>query len=410
MKLSMRVVSFCHYLQGPAATQYLADMGADVIKVEPLGGAFERHWSGGRSYVGSVSAFFLSANRNKQSLAIDLKRPEGRQVMLRIIDRSDVVVENFRPGVMDRLGLGHEILRARRPDLIYASATGLGADGPASARPGQDLLMQARSGLVAATGGRDAGPTVVGAAVVDQHGAALLAMGVLAAFAQKQQTGQGMRVETSLFQAGIDLQAEAITKYFARGVAGDIMDRGGNVGSWYHDAPYGAYRLRDAHIVLSMNDAGRLAEALDSAALRALANVDRYAERDRYALAIAAELAPLGFDEIASRFDAAGIWYERVQDYDALRADPQAVHLGAFADCRIDGRPVTLVAHPLRYDGACPPVRSLPLTPGGDGPSILAENGFSEAEIDRLTEDGVIGCPGTLPDGHLQNTTDQARP
>lgn len=410
MKLSMRIVSFCHYLQGPAATQYLADMGAEVIKVEPPGGAFERHWSGGRSYVGEVSAFFLSANRNKQSLAIDLKSPEGREVMLRIIDQADVVVENFRPGVMDRLGLGYETLRARRPNLIYASATGLGSDGPASARPGQDLLMQARSGLVAATGGRDAGPTVVGAAVVDQHGAALLAMGILAAFAQRQQTGQGMRVETSLFQAGIDLQAEAITKYFARGVEGDVMDRGRNVGSWYHDAPYGAYRLRDANIVLSMNDAGRLAEALDSDALRALTSIDRYAERDRYALAVAEDLASFGFDEIAARFDAAGIWYERVQDYDALRTDPQAAHLGAFAERRVDGQCVTLVAHPLRYDGECPSVRSLPLIPGGEGLSILAAHGFDGAEIQRLIEEGVVRRPGTSLGGSLQDTTDRAQP
>ena len=393
MKISMRVVSFCHYLQGPAATQYLADLGADVIKVEPVGGAFERHWSGGKSFVQGVSAFHLSVNRNKRSIAVNLKKPGARKVMLKIIDTADVVVENFRPGVMERLGLGYPALKERKPDIIYASATGLGADGPASQRPGQDLLMQARSGLLAVSGSREAGPTIVGAAVVDQHGASLLAMGILAAFARRLQTGNGTRVEANLFQAGIDLQTEALTKYFARTVGNDVMKRGRNVGSWYHDAPYGAYALTDCHIVLSMNDPARLAEALDSDPLRDLVHIDRYDERERYAEAVAAELSELDYETVAGNFDAAGIWFERVQDYDDLRADPQSRHLGALAAIEIRGQPVTLVAHPLQYDGSRPGIRAMPLEPGCDGRAILAEHGFRDGEIDRLASDGVIGLP-----------------
>ena len=393
MKISMRVVSFCHYLQGPAATQYLADLGADVIKVEPIGGAFERHWSGGKSFVQGISAFHLSANRNKRSIAINLKKPGAREVVLKIIEPADVVVENFRPGVMDRLGLGYAALQERKPDIIYASATGLGADGPASQRPGQDLLMQARSGLVAASGSREAGPTIVGAAVVDQHGASLLAMGILAAFLRRLQTGEGTRVEANLFQAGIDLQTEALTKYYARTVGTDVMKRGRNVGSWYHDAPYGAYALKDCRIVLSMNDASRLAEALDSDRLRDLVQIDRYDERERYAEAVAAELAEYEYKTVAETFDAAGIWYERVQDYDDLRADPQARHLGALKAVEIRGQPVTLVAHPLQYDGSRPGIRTMPLEPGCDSRTILAGHGFSDREIDRLAAEGVIGVP-----------------
>jgi crotonobetainyl-CoA:carnitine CoA-transferase CaiB-like acyl-CoA transferase len=117
---NMRVVSFCHYLQGPAATQYLADMGAEVVKVEPPKGAFERQWSGANTYVGDVSAFYLCANRNKRSLAIDLKHPKAREVIYRLIERADVVVENFRPGVLERLGFGYAEVRARKPEArIY---------------------------------------------------------------------------------------------------------------------------------------------------------------------------------------------------------------------------------------------------------------------------------------------------
>jgi crotonobetainyl-CoA:carnitine CoA-transferase CaiB-like acyl-CoA transferase len=215
LDIEMRVVSFCHYLQGPACSQYLADMGADVVKVEPLKGAFERHWSGGRSYVNGVSAFSLAVNRNKRSIALDLKSPEGLEIARDLARRADVVVENYRPGVLDRLGLGYRDIKAINPAVIYASASGLGPTGPAASRPGQDLLMQARSGLIAATGGGEDGPSVVGAAVVDQHGGALLAMGILGAFVRRLQTGKGTRIESSLFAAAIDLQVEALTKYYA---------------------------------------------------------------------------------------------------------------------------------------------------------------------------------------------------
>ncbi|MEO4001838.1 CaiB/BaiF CoA-transferase family protein [Mesorhizobium sp. CAU 1732] len=394
MKIGMRIVSFCHYLQGPAATQYLADMGADVIKIEPLGGAFERKWSGGKSSVGGVSAFLLSANRNKRSLAIDLKHPGSRPVMDRLIGGADVILENFRPGVLDRLGYGYEAVRAKKPDIIYASATGLGANGPDANRPGQDLLMQARSGLVAATGSSQAGPTITGAAVVDQHGAALLAMGVLSAYVRKLQTGEGTRVEASLFQAGIDLQSEALTMYFARADKGsDPMPRGRNVGSWYHDAPYGSYRLADCHIVLSMNDPAALAEALDSDVLRALATVDRYAERERYAQAMATELARHTFADLQDRFDREGIWFERVQSYDELAEDRQARHIGAFTEIDVNGETARLVAHPLRYDGKAPKVRAMPFEPGCDSRAVLEELDFAASEIDRFVTDGIVGVP-----------------
>ena len=148
----VRIVSFCHFLQGPAAAQYLADMGADVIKVEPIGGAYERHWSGAKVEIGGVGGFFLAANRNKRSIGLDLKNEDGRRAARRLIASADVVMENFRPGVFERLGFGWDALCAIKADIIYASATGYGASGPLAEQPGQDLLIQARSGLMAVTG------------------------------------------------------------------------------------------------------------------------------------------------------------------------------------------------------------------------------------------------------------------
>ena len=392
MHIDMKVVSFCHYLQGPACTQYLADMGADVVKVEPLKGAFERHWSGGQSYVQGVSAFMLCANRNKKSLAVDLKHPQGLAVALRLVDRADVLVENFRPGVLNRLGLGYEAVKTRRPEIVYASASGFGPTGPAAHRPGQDLLMQARSGLIAVTGGGQAGPTAVGAAVVDQHGGALLAMGILGAYVRKLQTGKGTLIESSLFAAGIDLQSEALTKYFSKGQAA-TLPRDRHVGSWYHDAPYGVYELADAHIVLAMNDPVRLAAALESETLRGLQHIDRYAERDRYALAVAAALKTRRFADVAAAFDAHSIWFERVQDYDDLRADPQALHNEAFREIDVRGAKATIVNHPLRYDGDLPAYRCMPLDAGSDSAVLLSELGYSAAEQKALIESGAIGVP-----------------
>ena len=388
--LGMRVVSFCHYLQGPASTQYLADMGADVIKVEPLAGAFERHWSGGNSWVTDVSAFSLSVNRNKRSIALDLKTPEGLQIARDLIVQADVLVENYRPGVMDRLGLGYEEVRRLNPAIVYASASGLGATGPAAARPGQDLLMQARSGLIAATGGPE--NSVVGAAVIDQHGGALLAMGILGAYVRRLRTDQGARVESSLFAAGIDLQVEALTKFYAAPGGRALLARDRHVGSWYHDAPYGLYALKDAQIVLSMNDPDRLAEALDSDELRALAGIDRYQERDRYAQTMAGVLARRSLAELAEVFDAHRIWYEPVQDYEDLRRDPQARHLGVFDTVDVNGRAATVISHPLRYDGQRPGVRTMPLYPGADSVAIMDELGIPRARQEQLIEQGAVGA------------------
>lgn len=389
----MRIVSLCHYLQGPAATQYLADMGADVIKVEPPEGAFERHWSGARTFVDRVSAFYLSANRNKRSLAIDLKRPEARAVMLRLVRSADVVVENFRPGVMERLGLGYADLKAAKPDIIYASATGFGADGPLRDKPGQDLLMQARAGVVAASGDPTRRPTPAGFAVVDQHGGALLAMGILGAYARRLTTGEGTRVEASLFNAGIDLQTEALTLYYSGARTRAVMPRDENLATWFHEAPYGVYKLADGFLALSMNDPGTVATALGDTELAALAAQDVYAIRDRFAAALARALAPLTLGEVAERFEPHGIWYQRVQDYDDLRRDPQALHNDVFREVQVGKSSATLVNHPLRYDGQTPAYRGMALQPGANTDEILGELDYTAQEVDALLDAKVVFAP-----------------
>ncbi len=185
----IRVVSFNHFLMGPLGIQFLADLGANVIAVEPVEGAFQRRWGGAERRIDDQSMLFLVANRNKRSLAVNVKRPEGIAVVHKLVATADVVAENFRPGVMDKLGLGYEDLKKLKADIIYAAASGFGPDGPYADRPGQDLLIQAISGLATITGTRTGGPRAVGASAVDSHGAALFAAGILAALLKRERTG-----------------------------------------------------------------------------------------------------------------------------------------------------------------------------------------------------------------------------
>jgi crotonobetainyl-CoA:carnitine CoA-transferase CaiB-like acyl-CoA transferase len=390
----MKVLGLCHYLQGPAATQYLADLGADVIKIEPLSGAHERHWAGAKSFIGDVSSFFLCANRNKRSLAVNLKAPEGRDIVLKLAAGCDALVENFRPGVLERLGFGEQALRQVNPGIIYASATGFGATGPMKDSPGQDLLIQARCGLVAGTGERFTDPKVVGAAVVDQHGGSLLAMAVIAAYVKKLTTGQGSRVESSLLNAGLDLQGEALIAYINAGVGRERYRRHKNLATWFHEAPYGVYRCSDdKFLAIGLNDPARLAQALDSAPLAELVDIDLYEDRDVYAEAVARAVRALPYSDVARRFDELGIWYAPVQDYDDVKADPQVLHNRVFEKLNIGQHDVTLVNPPVRYDGELLPTRRIPLSPGADSRDILSDLGFSADHINDLVERRIIAAP-----------------
>ena len=388
----MKVLSFCHYLQGPAGVQYLADMGADVIRVEPLDGGFERRMGGPSSLPSHVSALFIAANRNKRSIAVNLKAPEGRRIVQRLVEEYDIVVENYRHGVMERLGLAYADLKAVQPDIIYASGSGFGAGGPMAKAPGQDLLIQAATGLVAASGNFGAAPTAAGASVVDQHAASLLAMGILGAFVRRLTTGRGGRVESNLFSAGIDLQMEAITFYLNRKkmpFASDL-ERDSHLATWFHPAPYGIYRIADGFIVLSLVSGEELHAALEDPALAALSGLDPFDDRDRYAGIVAQVLEGFGYAEIAPRLEAKGIWFARVATYEDLETHPQVHHNRSFADIEFKHRSMRVVAHPIRYDGEVPGIRRPPPELGANTREVLEQIGYSAGEIGDLAARRVV--------------------
>jgi crotonobetainyl-CoA:carnitine CoA-transferase CaiB-like acyl-CoA transferase len=389
----IRVVSFNHFLFGPMGVQALADLGADVIAIEAPQGAWQRHWSSGDIWHDGQGMLHMCTNRNKRSIALDLKAPEGRDIALKLVDGTDVVAENFRPGVMDKLGLGYETLRQRKPGLIYASASGYGPDGPYAQRPGQDLLAQALFGIMAITGQRDSAPRPVGVSVIDHHGAALLAMGILAALLRRQRNGKGCRVDTSLMQAALDLQAESLTAWLNAPRQPSSVGAYRHVAGWYYAAPYGVYTTRNGHLAVSLCPLQALAEVIEEPRLASFSDKDAWTRQDEIGDLIAARLRTQSTEEWSLRMERAQIWHARVQGYADLLEDAQVKHVGALVTVAGGGKtgaPVTLVNHPVRYDGEAAAVSLPPQRLGAQTREILGELGLSAAEITALARQGVV--------------------
>ncbi|WP_159587138.1 CaiB/BaiF CoA transferase family protein [Chelativorans xinjiangense] len=389
----VRVLSFNHFLAGPAAAQILGDLGADVIAIEPLEGAFQRNWAVAGHYVDGQSVNFLSTGRNKRSVAVDLKHPDARAAVRRLIASADVVMENFRPGTMARLGFDPDALLKEHPRLIYAAATGYGSDGPYAARPGQDLLLQAMSGLAAHTGRAEGPPVAVGSVVIDHHTAALLVIGIVTALYRRERTGKGGRVEANLLQAAIDLQGEPITAWM-NGAPHSSPRGPGGVAGWFSAGGYGIHATSDGHIAVSMATPADLGKALGVEALLPMSAGDGLSRREEVNRLVGEALAGQSTAEAAARLDAGGIWNAPVEDYDALPDNPQLRHLQVFRTVEgATGAPVTLVAHPVRYDGAAPDISRVPQPLGAQTREVFAEAGFSGEEITRLAAAGAIGLP-----------------
>lgn len=378
----IRVVSFTHFLQGPSATQMLADLGAQVIKIEPPTGAFERSWSGPDAYVNGESVFFLLGNRNVESLVVDLKDPEWVDVVLRLLDEADVLIESFRPGVMDRLGLGWQLLHARNPRLVYCSLSGYGSDGPYKDRPGQDVLLQSMSGIAAATGSAEGPPTPVGASLVDQHGAALGAFGILAALHGRERSGRGVRVESNLLSAALDLQVEPLS-YFLNGFTGKRSTSG--VSSPYYKAPYGVFATADGHLTLSLNALTVLAAVFEDDWFLGVGEDSSYARREDVNERIAKHMGQRTTEEWSAVFAQSKVWFAPVNTYAEIVDDPQVRHNKSVIEIEHPrAGAVKLLGHPVLYDGQRPGVRSVPPELGSANQRILAEFGYSTTEIERL--------------------------
>lgn len=385
----VRIVAFTQFLLGPAAVQYLADLGADVIKVEGPSGAWERTWSGANTYLNDVSVFFLLANRNCRSVTLDLKSAAGVEVARMLIASADVVMENFRPGVMERFGLDYESLRDDSPELIYASASGYGATGEFAKLPGQDLLLQAMTGLAANTGSESEAPIPAGAAVVDQHGAALLAMGVMGALLHRQRTGQGQHVMVTMIQAALDLQTEPFTYHLNGGAVAPAEER---VGSSFHPGPYGLYPTSDGHVAISLSPVAQVLESLGASAPELSDPEIAFSRRDDIRRTLAPLIAELSTEEALAKLKAGGVWTARVNDYDQVLDEPAVAQLDPVMeveDPRAGG--VRLLRHPVTYSRADTSMTRNPPALGEHTDEVLAGLGADEDSIAGWRRSGAFG-------------------
>jgi crotonobetainyl-CoA:carnitine CoA-transferase CaiB-like acyl-CoA transferase len=290
---------------------------------------------------------------------------------------------------MDKLGFGYDAARAIKPDIVYASASGYGADGPYRDRPGQDLVIQALSGLANINGSVDQPPTPVGVSAADHHGAQILAMSILAALFKKERTGKGCKVDIDLLSAALDLQMESLVCY-ANGEP--VTQRPpNNIAGWYFPAPYGFYQVADGYVAISLGSMEALSKALSVPELAGYDHAATFTNNGDIAALIQAAVKDLTTDQLEEKLESQKLWYSRVNAYDDVLADPQVQHNGSFMEVESsEGSPLTLLGHPAKYDGERPGVRLPPQPVGAQTQEILAEIGYSDSAVADLAGAGIV--------------------
>ena len=383
----LRVVEFTHMVMGPACGLLLADLGAEVIKVEPVEGDSTRR------LLGSGAGFFPAFNRNKKSIALDLKRPEGIEAALRLIASADVVTENFKPDTMDKLGLGYERLRQLNPRLIYVSHKGF-LPGPYEHRTALDEVVQMMGGLAYMTG-REGDPLRAGTSVNDIMGGLFGAIGVMAALRQRERTGEGCEVQSALFENNIFLVAQHMMQFAVTGQPAAPMPS--RISAW---AIYDVFTVRDGEqIFLAVVSDKQWAIFCEAFGLEQLAqdarlatNNDRVRARSWLLPLLREVLAAYGADELAARFDANGLPFAPIAKPHELLEDRHLNESGGLAPVRLnDGRMSRVPLLPLTLDGARLPLRMHPPAAGEHTDALLREAGYAEEEIAALRQAKVIG-------------------
>jgi crotonobetainyl-CoA:carnitine CoA-transferase CaiB-like acyl-CoA transferase len=392
----LRVIELAHIMAGPVCGLMLADMGADVIKVERVPGGDDSRRMLPPDIDGEAAAFMM-LNRNKRGIAIDLKTAGGKEVLLKLVETADVLVENYRHDTLGKLGLGYERLAALNPGLIYCEISGFGRTGPYAERGGFDLIAQGMSGLMSVTGeGPGRPPIKVGAPVTDITAGIIGALGVLAAYVNRLKTGKGQRVDTSLFEAGIVHTYWQSAICLATGVAP------GPMGSAHPlNAPYQAFPTADGWITVGAANDRNWRRTLDVLARPDLAEEARFvdnAARMKNLAALTDVLNPI-FQEQCSihwleRLEAVGVPAGPVLDVAAMQADPQTLARSMLVDVdhsRVG--PVKTIGLPIKFSATPGGVRSGAPTFGEHGRSILVEYGFDPAAIEQLVRDGEVHLP-----------------
>jgi len=320
------VADFSQLAQGPWATQMLGDMGAEIIKIEPPSGDWMRHYSYGNLYPEGESISFISFNRNKKSIALDLKTDEDKNIAKRIIAKSDILLENFRPGVMERLGMGYQEMKSVHPALIYCSSSGYGASGPYLKRPGQDLLAQSISGGPALNGKKGDLPVVTAVGQADLLTSLFIVQSVLAAVYSRTQTGKGQKIEANLLNSAVGFHVQEVTAFLHKGANPERSESG--IPNPWIGAPYGLYNTSDGYVAIGMSSVSQVAKVIGLEKYTGdkydSNNIIEKRDQIRYDFDIVFQTKTT--EEWLKLLLAKDIWCSQVNTFNEMVEDPQIAH------------------------------------------------------------------------------------
>jgi crotonobetainyl-CoA:carnitine CoA-transferase CaiB-like acyl-CoA transferase len=385
----VRVLDLTRVRAGPACVRQLADWGADVVKIEPPPAVADPEGLGGARH----AADFQNLHRNKRSLTLDLKAPEGRAALLKLAETADVVVENYRPGVMARLGLDYPALSAANPRLILASISGFGQDGPYASRPGFDQVAQGMGGLMSITGEPGRGPMRVGIPVADLTAGIFAAQGVLLALIERAKSGRGQWVQTSLLQAMVFMLDFQAARYL---VDGEVPGQAGND----HPTmmPMGVYPTDDTPITIAVSGQGMWERFCTCLGRPGMATDARFATavlRSANRAALNAEIADAlkgrGAEDWVAALTEAGVPAGPINDMRQLFDDPQVRHLGLAETVDTPARgEIRLLSQPIRMSRSASRIAAPPPEPGQHSAEVLREAGYTDEQIASLRAMGVV--------------------
>ena len=390
----VRVLDLSRIVAGPLATQILGDYGAEIIKIEQPGvGDDSRAWVPPAAPDGSA-AYFFAINRNKKSVTLNLKHPRGKELLKALVRVGDVVIENFKPGTMEELGLGYDELREVNPRVIYCGISGFGGSGPDRERAGYDSILQGVSGLMSITGERDGRPVKAGVAIVDEITALYAHGAILAALRHRDRSGRGQKIECSLLECGVATLMNAAISYLLAGV---VQGRWGSA----HETvvPYQAFRARDGYLIIGVGNERlwkTFCEAIGAPEWaddpRFDSNARRVERREELVRLIEARLAAKSRDDWIREFATAGLPAGPINTIDQTFKDPQVLHRGMVqeVDHPTAGR-VRLVGIPVKFSDSPGAVAQAPPLLGQHTAEVLgALLGLSSADVDELKREGVV--------------------
>ncbi len=383
----LRVIDLSRVLGGPYCTQILADHGADVIKVEPPAGDETRDW--GPPFHDDDAAYFIGTNRNKRSIGLDLASDAGRVVLMKMLEEADVLIENFKPGTLDKWGIGNDVIRAKFPKLVHCRISGFGGDGPHGGHPGYDAIIQSMVGIMASTGSPESGPTRVGVALVDMTTGLYACVGILMALAERAKSGLGQFVEATLYETGLAIMHPHTANYFLNGGKPPALT-GNEHPNLY---PYAVFAARDGNIFMGVGNDGtfrKLCKELGKPELgidpRFARNRDRVVNRDALRAELEAILSQHDSEPLCRRLLAAGLPAGPVQSVDKALANPHTIARGDI----IEKDWYKGVASPVRFDRTKASLRHVPPKFSEHATEILEGFGYAPSEIDALVAAGTV--------------------